>query len=163
MAEIAILRRVREEQERERMQAMRARWRPEERTALLLGRAIFGGFFLYSGVSHFLNREMMTGYTASKGVPYPEAAVTGSGAMLVLGGLSLLTGVRPKLGASLIGAFLLGATPKMHDFWRVQDAQQRMGEQVNFFKNLALLGGAALAAAIPEPWPASVHMAGARE
>lgn len=46
----------------------------------------------------------------------------------------------------------------MHDFWRVQDAQQRMGEQVNFFKNLALLGGAALAAAIPEPWPASVRL-----
>jgi hypothetical protein len=44
----------------------------------------------------------------------------------------------------------------MHDFWRVEDAQQRMGEQINFLKNVALLGGALIAAAIPEPWPVRV-------
>jgi uncharacterized membrane protein YphA (DoxX/SURF4 family) len=125
-----------------------------EKAALLLGRAIFGGFFLYNGINHFQNREMMSGYAASKGVPNADIAVTGSGAMLVLGGLSLLAAVRPKLGASLIGAFLVGVTPKMHDFWNVADPQQRMGEQVNFTKNLALLGAALVAAAVPEPWPA---------
>jgi hypothetical protein len=31
-----------------------------------------------------------------------------------------------------------------------------MGEQINFTKNLAMLGGALIAAAMPEPWPASV-------
>jgi putative oxidoreductase len=156
MAEIAILRRIREDREREQRARGMARWGACERTALLFGRAIFGGFFLYNGINHFLNREMMTGYSASKGVPYPEAAVTGSGAMLVLGGLSVLMGVRPKLGTSLISAFLLGVTPKMHDFWNVQDPQQRMGEQINFSKNVALLGGALIAASVPEPWPASV-------
>jgi putative oxidoreductase len=159
MAEIAILRRVREERERERMARSSARWNACEKTSLLFGRAIFGGFFLYNGINHFLNREMMTGYSASKGVPYPDAAVIGSGAMLVLGGVSMLTGVRPKLGASLIGAFLVGVTPKMHDFWNVEDAQQRMGEQINFTKNVAMLGGALIAAAMPEPWPASVPAA----
>ena len=157
MAEIAILQRIREDRERELRARGFARWGACERTALLFGRAIFGGFFLYNGINHFLNREMMTGYSASKGVPYPEAAVTGSGAMLVLGGLSVLMGVRPKLGTSLISAFLLGVTPKMHDFWNVQDPQQRMGEQINFSKNVALLGGALIAAGVPEPWPASVH------
>ena len=139
---------------------MRAtRFRTCERTALLFGRAIFGGFFLYNGINHFVNREMMQGYSSSKGVPYPEAAVAGSGAMLVLGGLSLLAGVRPKLGTSLIGAFLLGVTPKIHDFWNVQDSQQRINEQINFSKNLALLGGALIASAVPEPWPASMRPA----
>ena len=156
MAEIAILQRIREDREREQMARGAARWGTCEKAALLFGRALFGGFFLYNGINHFLNRGMMTGYSASKGVPYPEAAVAGSGAMLVLGGLSVLTGVRPKLGTSLIGAFLLGVTPKMHDFWNVQDPQQRMGEQINFSKNLALLGGALIAAGVPEPWPASV-------
>jgi putative oxidoreductase len=159
MAEIAILRRVRESQERERMARATPLFQTCERTALLFGRAIFGGFFLYNGINHFLNREMMRGYSASKGVPYPEAAVAGSGAMLVLGGLSLLAGVRPKLGTSLIGAFLLGVTPKMHGFWNVQDPQQRLVEQINFSKNLALLGGALIAAAVPEPWPARVPLA----
>jgi putative oxidoreductase len=124
----------------------------------MFGRALFGGYFLYNGINHFRNRAMLSGYSASKNVPYPDAAVAGSGAMLVLGGLSVLAGVRPKLGASLIGAFLLGVTPKMHDFWAVEDAGQRMGEQVNFLKNLALLGGAMMTAAMPEPWPASVSM-----
>ena len=158
MAEIAILRRVRESQERERLARASARFQSCERTALLFGRAIFGGFFLYNGINHFLNRDMMRGYSASKGVPYPEAAVAGSGAMLVLGGLSLLAGVRPKVGTSLIGAFLLGVTPKMHDFWNIQDPQQRLVEQINFSKNLALLGGALIAAAVPEPWPASARL-----
>jgi uncharacterized membrane protein YphA (DoxX/SURF4 family) len=40
----------------------------------------------------------------------------------------------------MIAAFLLGATPAMHPFWTIADPQQRMGEQVNFLKNLALLG-----------------------
>jgi uncharacterized membrane protein YphA (DoxX/SURF4 family) len=99
---------------------------------------------------------MLQGYSTMKGVPYPEVAVAGSGAMLVLGGLSLLAGMRPKLGAALIGTFLVGVTPKMHDFWNVEDAQQRAGEQINFTKNLGLLGAAMIAAAVPEPWPASV-------
>lgn len=141
------------------MERAAARFDACEKAALLFGRAIFGGFFLYNGINHFQNRQMMTGYSASKGVPYPEAAVMGSGAMLVLGGLSLLTGVRPKLGASLIGAFLLGVTPRMHDFWNVQDPQQRMGEQINFGKNLGLLGGALIAASVPEPWPARLSAA----
>lgn len=157
MAEIAILRRVRESQERERFGRANARWHAGEKAALVAGRALFGGYFLYSGINHFQNKAMLSGYGASKGLPYADAAVTGTGAMLVLGGLSLLAGVRPKIGAALIGAFLLGVTPKMHDFWTVEDPQQRMGEQINFMKNLALLGGALMAAAMPEPWPASVR------
>jgi uncharacterized membrane protein YphA (DoxX/SURF4 family) len=156
MAEIAILRRVRESQERERRAQARARWKTGETAALVIGRALLGGFFLYNGINHFRNRTMLQGYSAAKGVPYPEVAVAGSGAMLVLGGLSVLAGIRPKLGASLIGAFLMGVTPKMHDFWNVEDAQQRAGEQVNFTKNLGLLGAALMAGAVPEPWPASV-------
>lgn len=123
-----------------------------ERAALTLGRALFGGYFAYSGITHFLNRSTMTEYARAKGVSAPAVAVPATGAMLLLGGLSLLTGRRPKLGASLITAFLLGVTPRMHAFWDVEDEQQRMAELVNFTKNLALIGGAALAAAVPEPW-----------
>jgi len=35
-----------------------------------------------------------------------------------------------------------------------------MQEFVNFTRNLALIGGAAFAAAIPEPWPASLDTGG---
>jgi putative oxidoreductase len=120
---------------------------------LLLGRAMFGGFFLYNGINHFTSRQMLIEYARGKQVPAPSAAVAASGALLVAGGLSLLAGVRPKVGASLVAAFLLGVSPKMHAFWKETDAQQRMHELVTFTKNMALVGGAMLAAAVPEPWP----------
>jgi putative oxidoreductase len=131
--------------------------RTVERTMLLLGRAIFGGYFTYSGINHFLNAEPLSQYARTKQVPLAKAAVTGSGAMLLLGGLSLLTGYRPKIGASLISGFLLGVTPQMHDFWNVDDEQQRMNEFIHFTKNAAMIGGACFAAAAAEPWPFSVR------
>jgi len=147
-------------EERARARHARPRSGAVNVTLLGLGRAIFGGYFIHSGINHFLNRSSMTEYARSKHVPAAEAAVLGSGALIVLGGLSLLTGTRPKLGASMITAFLLGVTPSMHAFWDVEDEAQRMQEFVNFTKNLALIGGAAFAAAIPEPWPASLDRLG---
>lgn len=125
---------------------------------LLMGRAIFGGFFLYNGINHFRNRKMMTEYTRSKNVPAADIAVLASGAMITAGGLSLIAGIRPKVGASLISGFLLGVTPIMHAFWQHEDPQQKMNEMINFSKNVAMLGGAMLAAAVPEPWPVAVNV-----
>ncbi len=122
----------------------------------LLGRALFGGYFIYSGVNHFRNHAMMTGYAGSKGVPAPHVAVSGSGVMLLAGGASLLLGLRPKIGAGLIVAFLLGVSPQMHRFWDVDDPGQRMSEMVNFTKNMALVGAALALMSRPEPWPLSV-------
>jgi uncharacterized membrane protein YphA (DoxX/SURF4 family) len=117
---------------------------------------IFGGYFLYNGINHFLERESLVQYARSKGVQAPEAAVAGSGLVILAGGLSIVTGAFPKLGAGLIASFLLGVSPRMHGFWREQDPQQRMNDMVNFTKNMALVGASLLAAAHPEPWPWSL-------
>jgi len=90
------------------------------------------------------------------GIGTPDNPYESPGALIGLGGLSLLFGVKPKVGADMITAFLLGVTPKMHDFWSETDPKEKMHNQVNFMKNAALLGGAALAAAVPEPWPVSL-------
>jgi putative oxidoreductase len=121
----------------------------------LVGRAIFGGYFLYNGINHFMQKDQLSGYASSKGVPSANVAVQASGAMMILGGLSLLTGYKPKLGSAAIAAFLAGVTPSMHRFWSEENPQQRQAEMINFMKNVALLGGAMLAAGRPEPWPVS--------
>ena len=126
-----------------------------ETCAHLAGRAIFGGYFVYNGINHFKSREMLAGYAASKKVPAADAAVVASGLMMLAGGLSLLAGTRPKLGAASVAAFLLGVSPVMHAYWNETDPQQRMNEMINFTKNMALVGGALLAAGHPEPWPVS--------
>src|SRR5690242_18538041 len=106
----------------------------------LAGRMLFGGFFVSSGLRHFLDRKPMTDYTRSKGVPSPDVAVAATGALMMAGGASILLGVKPKLGVAAIATVLAGISPFMHDFWRVKDPQQRMNEMANFQKNLALAG-----------------------
>src|SRR5512142_3321393 len=86
----------------------------------LIARMVFGGFFLYNGINHFRHRKEMSEYTAAKNVPMADLAVTASGAALVLGGASVLLGVKPKIGGALIAGFLLGVSPLMHDFWRAE-------------------------------------------
>lgn len=125
----------------------------------LLGRLMFGGFFLYNGINHLVQRKSLAQYAGAKKVPKPTLAVVGSGLALIVGGTSILLGVRPKLGALSVIGFLGGVSPVMHDFWRANDEGQRMNDMINFSKNMAMLGAAIALLAIEEPWPASVPIA----
>src|SRR3712207_242988 len=109
---------------------------------LIIGRVLFGVFFIVSGINHFTNAGMMSGYAKLKGVPAAYLAVVGTGVMLVLGGLSVLLGLFPIVGLVLIVAFLLPTSVLIHNFWTVGDPQARAAEQVNFLKNVALAGAA---------------------
>jgi len=107
----------------------------------LIGRILFGGFFLYNGINHLRQRKNMADYTASKGVPAPEVAVTASAVPLIIGGTSMLLGIKPKWGAMAILGFLAGVSPVMHDFWNHSD-EKAQNEMIHFSKNVALLGAA---------------------
>jgi len=120
--------------------------------AFLVGRVIVGCFFLMNGFNHFAQLNMLTGYPKSKGIPAPALAVGGSGVLLFLGGLSLLLGYHPTIGAALLVIFLLSAMFGIHNFWSVQDPQAKMGEMINFLKNMAILGLLLMTLAIPRPW-----------
>lgn len=122
----------------------------------LLGRLIYGGFFLYSGIHHFIDFEQVTKYAAAKKVPFPEAAAGVSGALLLIGGMSILLGFKPKYGSLALLLFLATASPAIHDFWNAADSGQRQNDMVNFMKNLGLSGAALAFMGIEEPWPASV-------
>jgi uncharacterized membrane protein YphA (DoxX/SURF4 family) len=124
----------------------------------LLGRILFGGFFIVSGVRHFQHLEMMAGFTGSRGFPAPKLAVAVSGLMIILGGLSMLLGIRPLAGVVLVSAFLIPVTLVMHQYWTHTDPMMRINDQVNFMKNVALLGGAWMLVMIPEPWPMSLAL-----
>ncbi|MFP4632135.1 MAG: DoxX family protein [Halobacteriales archaeon] len=120
---------------------------------LLVGRLLFGGVLAFTGLNHFMDADNMAEYADAKGVPAPKLAVLGSGAMLVAGGLSLVVGAYPGVGALLMVVFFVGVTPKMHDFWNVDDPEQRQNEMTHFLKNVAMLGGAlAFLALAGEAW-----------
>ena len=121
------------------------------------GRVLFGGFFVLSGIRHFQHLAMMAAFTGSKGFPAPKLAVVGSGLLIIAGGLSLLLGVRPEWGVALISAFLIPVTFVMHQYWKHTDPMMRINDQVNFLKNVALLGAAWMLLMIPQPWPLSLR------
>jgi uncharacterized membrane protein YphA (DoxX/SURF4 family) len=122
----------------------------------LLGRLLFGGYFIASGVNHFRNARELARYAATKKVPKPGLAVQLTGAALIAGGTSILLGVKPKLGTAAIVGFLAGVTPVMHDFWKEENPERRMNDMVNFTKNIAPMGGAMSLMGVEEPWSASV-------
>lgn len=122
----------------------------------LIGRLLFGGYFIMAGINHFKKTAQLSQFAAAKKVPKPDVAVRVTGSMLLAGGTSILLGVKPKLGAAAILGFLAGVSPLMHDFWKQQSPEQRMNDMVNFTKNVALAGGALALMGVEEPWPASV-------
>jgi putative oxidoreductase len=79
-----------------------------------------------------------------------------SGVPLIIGGASLLLGIKPKLGAAAILGFLVGVSPIMHDFWHNEEPNGRQNNMINFMKNAALAGGAFVLMGVDEPWEASV-------
>lgn len=115
----------------------------------LLGRLLFGGYFVLSGINHFSKFEGMVGYAKSKNVPLPETSVAVSGLAIILGGLGILLGMYVPWSVGLIVLFLLAVSFKMHNFWAVSDPQMKMGDTVNFLKNMALIGAALLTLSIP--------------
>ncbi|MEV6956634.1 DoxX family protein [Streptomyces sp. NPDC051183] len=109
---------------------------------VLIGRVLFAALFLGSAFAHMTQSRAMAAYASSRGVLAPVPAVFGSGVLLLAGGLSVLLGIWPDLGALLLVVFLVPTALLMHGFWKETDAQARQMEMVQFQKDLALAGAA---------------------
>ena len=109
---------------------------------ILIGRILFGGFFLMSGINHFTKLEAMTGYAKYKKLPAAKLGVLISGLMLVIGGISIILGYYADLGALLLAIFLVLAAVIFHNFWKETDATAKQNEMLGFMKDMALAGAA---------------------
>jgi len=107
-----------------------------------IGRILFAALFIMSGLNHFMQAEGMAQYAESKGLPAARFMVLLSGAVILAGGLSVLLWQYVVYGAGLLFVFLLVSAFTMHDFWAVEDEQQKQNEMTQFMKNLSLSGAA---------------------
>ncbi len=121
----------------------------------LIARLLLSVFFIMSGTRHLTGTKAMAQYAAAAGkIPAPAAAVVVSGLMLLAGGLALLLGVHPRIGAGLIFIFVVIAAFTMHAYWRETDPMQKAGQQAHFWKNIALAGAMLfIIANTGWPWP----------
>src|SRR5919107_6268995 len=55
--------------------------------------------------------------------------------------LALLIGVQVRLASVLLLLFTVAATLIAHRFWEYQPGAARQMQQINFFKNVAIVGG----------------------
>jgi uncharacterized membrane protein YphA (DoxX/SURF4 family) len=121
----------------------------------LLGRVLFGGFFLLNGFNHFAQKKALAGYAHSKHIPSPELAVTLSGAVLFVSGLSIVLGIFVQTALLGLIGFLFITSFTMHNFWKDTDPTAKMGNYINFMKNIALIG-ACLMMFFIQDWPLSL-------
>jgi uncharacterized membrane protein YphA (DoxX/SURF4 family) len=122
----------------------------------LIGRILFGGYFIYNGINHFANLKAVSGYAVSKGVRSPQTAVIIAGILLLIGGIAVLLGIYPTVGLISLVVFLVPVTLVMHAYWADADPNMKMANMVNFGKNIALLGAALVMFIVPHPWPLGI-------
>jgi uncharacterized membrane protein YphA (DoxX/SURF4 family) len=125
--------------------------------AFLIARIVLGAYWLQVAYNHIFKSAGLVGYAGMKGVKQAKAAVIGTGVLALLGGLSILLGIRPHYGIILLVIFLLGVSLKMHAHWKETDPMQKMSESINFKKNLALAAAILALAMIAQPWPLSLN------
>jgi putative oxidoreductase len=105
-----------------------------------LGRIILGLYFIYSGYNHFINLDALAAHAASKKVPQPKASVFVTGLILFIGGATIVTGIAMFIGVWALIVFLLAVSFLIHPYWKIKDPMEKMAEEINFTKNIALVG-----------------------
>jgi putative oxidoreductase len=76
-----------------------------------------------------------------------------NGAVQVVAGLLMVNTALRRPAAALLAGSLAATTLAGHPYWQHEDASQRKAQQIQFLKNLGLLGGLILAATDTEGRP----------
>jgi putative oxidoreductase len=124
------------------------------KNTVLVGRILLSLIFLISAAGKLFNFTGTAGMMSAKGFPVASLFLVGALAFELLGGLSVLTGYKARLGAAALIIFLIPTTLIFHNFWAYQGMEQQM-QAAMFLKNLAIAGGLALVIAFG-PGPLSV-------
>jgi putative oxidoreductase len=104
------------------------------------GRILLALIFVTSGWGKIGGFEGTVGYIASKGLPLPQLAAAGALVVELVGGILLIVGWQTRWAATALFLFLIPTTLIFHNFWAVDAAQQGM-QQIQFMKNLCIMGG----------------------
>ena len=108
----------------------------------IVGRVLFGGFFVMMGMSHFIKMNMIVNLAQSKGVPQARMGVIVSGILFLFGGIGVIFSVHVELAVFALVAALLPVSFLMHRFWTLTDPGRKMTEMLSFLRNLAFIGAA---------------------
>lgn len=106
----------------------------------LIGRIFLAVVFVVSGFGKIAGFAGVVGAIASQGLPAAQVFAVATIVIELGVGLMLVAGWKARWAAFLLAVFTAIVTFFFHNFWAVPEAQKMM-EQINFMKNLALIGG----------------------
>ena len=106
----------------------------------LVSRLLLAWLFLPAGIGKITGFSGTVGYIASQGLPLPEVMAALAILAEVGGGLALVLGFQTRLAAWGLAFFTLATAVFFHNYWSLPEAQQ-MAQQINFNKNIAIVGG----------------------
>jgi putative oxidoreductase len=111
-----------------------------QNVAALIGRILLALIFITSGFGKITGFEGAVGYIASKGLPLASVVAALTILVELGGGLAVLFGFLTRWAALALAVFSLLAGFIFHAYWGVP-ADQVMGQQINFWKNVSIAGG----------------------
>lgn len=112
---------------------------------------MLASIFVAGGIDQVLNPEKTTAVAESVVTPLvgksvdTTLVVQADGAVKVAAGVALGLGRFPRIAALALAGSLIPTTAAAHRFWEFEDPEQRQLQQVQFVKNVSLLGGLLLA------------------
>ena len=112
----------------------------QQHSAALIGRILLALIFIISGWGKLTGFSETVDAIAGKELPMPQVLAVMAIAIELGAGLAIVFGWRTRWAAVVMMVFLIVITPIFHAFWNVP-ADQAMMQQINFMKNLSILGG----------------------
>ncbi|MBC6943375.1 MAG: DoxX family protein [Xanthomonadales bacterium] len=109
-------------------------------TWLLVARIFLGALFVFFGSQKILDFGGATNYLEYLGLPMPAALAVVAVAIEFLGGLALVLGWRVREVAVVMIVFVGAAACLGHPFWSMAAADRAVA-QLQFFKNMSIIGG----------------------
>ena len=106
----------------------------------LIGRIFLAVIFVVSGFGKIAGFAGLVDTITSKGLPAAQVFAVATIVIEVGVALMLVAGWKARWAAFVLAVFTAIVTFFFHNFWAVPEAQKMM-EQINFMKNLALIGG----------------------
>ncbi|WP_276940286.1 DoxX family protein [Ferrimicrobium acidiphilum] len=106
-----------------------------------LGRAMVASPLIYGGLGAAREPGMRHKALERSGLPASPGLVRFNGGAMVVGGVALALGIKPKLAAFGLATSITATTLVGHAFWREEDEAARKNQSIQFYKNAAILGG----------------------
>ena len=106
----------------------------------LVGRILLALIFIISGFGKIMGFDATLGYIRSAGLPFAQLSAMAAIVVELGGGILLVLGWKARWAAAALFVFVLVAALYFHAFW-ASPPDQAMMQQIQFMKNLAIMGG----------------------